>query len=65
MAKITDQDLHTACDNGDGTYDGYKLARWLVEAVGGQPMSEDEAKELVDGAIAKRKAEIAAKQAGK
>lgn len=53
MAKITDQDLHTACSNGDGTYSGVKLAQWLYECVSGKPMSEDDAKLLIEEAKAK------------
>lgn len=48
--KITDQDLYTACANGDGTYSGVKLAQWLFEAASGKPMSEDEAKKLIEEA---------------
>lgn len=53
MEKITDEDLHTACSNGDGTYSGVKLAQWLVEAVSGKPMSEEEARQLIDDAKAR------------
>lgn len=56
MSKITDQDLHTACANGDGTYSGVKLAQWLVEAVGGKPMSEEDAHALIEDAKARAKA---------
>lgn len=47
MAKITDLPMHEACANGDGTYDGRKLVRWLFEATTGKPMTEAEAEELV------------------
>lgn len=47
MARITDQDLLTACDNGDGTYNGYKLAQWLYEATTGKPLSDEEARKIV------------------
>lgn len=50
MSRITDQDLHTACSNGDGTYSGVKLAQWLVEAVSGKPMSEEDARQLIEDA---------------
>ena len=50
MARITDQDLHTACANGDGTYSGVKLAQWLVEAVSGKPLSEEDAKDIIEKA---------------
>lgn len=50
MAKITDNDLHTACANGDGTYSGVKLAQWLVEAVSGKPLSEEDAKQIIEDA---------------
>lgn len=53
MPKITDQDLHTACSNGDGTYSGVKLAQWLVEAVSGKPLSEDDAQQIINDAKAK------------
>lgn len=56
MTKITDQDLHTACSNGDGTYSGVKLAQWLVECVSGKPLSEEDAKQLIAEAQAKAKA---------
>lgn len=56
--KITDQDYMSACSNGDGTYSAYKAAQWLFEAVTKKPMSEEDAKELVDKAIAKRKAKF-------
>lgn len=50
MSKITDLPLKEACANGDGTYDGRKLARWLFEATTGKPMSEEEAEQLVEAA---------------
>lgn len=53
MPKITDQDLHTACSNGDGTYSGVKLAQWLVEAVSGKPLSEEDAKQIIEDAKAR------------
>ena len=53
MARITDQDLHTACANGDGTYSGIKLAQWLVEAVSGKPLSESDATQLIEDAKAR------------
>jgi hypothetical protein len=53
MSKITDQDLHTACSNGDGTYSGVKMAQWLVEAVSGKPLSDEEAQALIDDAKAR------------
>lgn len=61
MAKITDLPMHEACANGDGTYDGRKLVRWLFEATTNRPMSEAEAETLVsearDKAAARRKVE--------
>lgn len=48
--KITDQDLHTAISNGDGTFSGVKLCQWLVEAVGGRPLSEEDARQMLDDA---------------
>lgn len=61
MDKITDKPLKEACANGDGTYDGRKLARWLYEAATGKPMSEAEAEELVKEARAKAAARRGAK----
>lgn len=63
MGKITDQDYTTACSNGDGTYSAYKAAQWLIEATTGKPLSDEEAKKLVDDAIARRKARDAAERA--
>ncbi|NTG94245.1 hypothetical protein [Rhizobium rhizogenes] len=53
MSRITDQDLYTACSNGDGTYSGVKLAQWLVEAVSGKPLSEEDAKQIIEDAKAR------------
>lgn len=61
MAKITDQDLHTACANGDGTYSGVKLAQWLVEAVSGKPLSEEDAQQIIEDAKVRAAAKKAAK----
>jgi hypothetical protein len=60
VSRITDKTLGDACANGDGTYDGRKLVRWLFEATTGKPMSPAEADKLIDEAkalAAKRKAE--------
>lgn len=61
MAKITDLPMHEACSNGDGTFDGRKLVRWLYEATTGKPMSEAEAEDLVKEAQAKAAARRGAK----
>lgn len=53
MAKITDMPMREACANGDGTFDGRKLVRWLYEATTGKPMTEAEAEELVREAYEK------------
>lgn len=52
-SRIADQDLYTACSNGDGTYSGVKLAQWLFEAVTGKAMSESDARSLIDEAKAR------------
>lgn len=53
MARITDQAMADACANGDGTFDGRKLVRWLYEATTGKPMTAEEAEDLVREAQAK------------
>lgn len=65
MSKITDQDVHTACANGDGTYSGVKLVQWLMEATTEKSMSEKDARALVEEAQAKAKAKRDAGQIGK
>lgn len=55
MARITDKSMHEATANGDGTYDGRKLVRWLFEATTGEEMTAEEAEALIIDA--KRKAE--------
>lgn len=54
MSRLTDRTLGDACANGDGTYNGLTLMRWLFEAVSGKPMSEDEARKALDEVAAKR-----------
>jgi len=51
MAKITDKDLFAATANGDGTHNGVKLVQWLYEASTGKPMSDEDARALVDQAV--------------
>lgn len=51
-----EEDYHTFCANGNGTYDGVKAVQWLYNASTGKKISYDEAKKDVDAAIAKRKA---------
>lgn len=46
--KATDQDYHTYCSNGDGTYDLRKAAQWLYEVATGKPLPWDEACALVE-----------------
>lgn len=59
MSKITDKPVLEACDNGDGTYSGVRLAQWLIEATTGKSLPEDEARKLIaeaqERAAAKRK----------
>lgn len=51
MSRLTDKTLGEACLNPDGkTYDGRKVARWLIEAVTGKPVSEEEGQAIVDEA---------------
>lgn len=60
MPRITDKTLGDACSNGDGTYDGRKLVRWLFEATTGKEMSAEDADKLIEEAkqiAAKRRAE--------
>lgn len=64
MTNITDQDLYTACSNGDGTYSGVKLAQWLVEAVSGKPLSKEDAEEIIKKAQDKAKARRDVRPAG-
>ncbi|MBN9467319.1 MAG: hypothetical protein J0J10_00975 [Bosea sp.] len=56
MSKITDKDVFAATANGDGTYNGFKLAQWLYEATTGKPLSDEDAKKLVAEAQEKAKA---------
>lgn len=58
---LTDKDMMSACANGDGTYDGKKLAQWLFEATTGKPLSDEEADQM----IAEARSRAAAKRAGK
>ncbi len=55
MGRVTDKPLHEATANGDGTYNGYRLVRWLFEAATGKEMTQEEAEALV--VEAKHKAE--------
>lgn len=50
MPKITDKPYMEACSNGDGTYSAVKAAQWLIEAMTGKPLSEAEARALVEEA---------------
>lgn len=59
--KITDRGVMAATANGDGTHNGVKLAQWLYEATTGKSLSDDDARKLVDEAIAKGKARRAAR----
>lgn len=61
MSKITDKDLLNACANGDGTYSGVKMTQWLMECMTGKPMSEQDARALMDEAQAKARAKREAK----
>lgn len=54
-SPATASTLQGYAGNGDGTYDGRKAIRWLVEAVTGKPMSAEEADEIVQRAMARRK----------
>lgn len=62
MPKITDQDYHTACSNGDGTFSLVKAAQWLCEAMTGKTLSEEEAREWVEEgkrrALARKEARV-------
>lgn len=52
-----EEDYHTFCANGDGTYDGVKAFQWLYNvATRGKRISYEDAKKDVAEAIAKRKA---------
>lgn len=53
MPRLTDKNLGEACGNGDGTYNGLRLIRWLHEAATGKPMTDAEAKDLWAGAQVK------------
>jgi hypothetical protein len=51
---IGNKTLGEFCLNPDGkTYNGTRLAQWLFEATTGKPMSEEEAKQLIEEAKAK------------
>lgn len=60
-SKITDKDVMAATANGDGTHNGVKLVQWLYEARTGKALPDEEARKLVDEAIAKGKARRAAR----
>lgn len=62
MPKITDQDVLTATSNGDGTHSGLKLAQWLYEATTGKPLSDEDARKLLDEAKARAAARIAERE---
>ena len=51
--SICDKDVLSATSNGDGTHSGVKLAQWLFEATTRKPMSEADAKALIEEAKAK------------
>lgn len=53
---ITDKDYMAACANGDGTYSGTKAVQWLMEAMTGKPMSDEDARALVAEAQERAKA---------
>lgn len=53
--SLTDKPLGDACANGDGTYNGFTLMRWLFEATTGKPMDEAEARRLYEEAKARRR----------
>lgn len=57
MSKVYyEEDYHTFCANGDGTFDGVKVYQWLFNVSTGKKITyEDAAKEVAE-AIAKRKA---------
>lgn len=50
---ITDKPLYEAISNGDGTYNGFLMVRWLMEATTGKPFSDSEARKLFAEAKAK------------
>jgi hypothetical protein len=45
-----DKTLEEAAANGDGTFSGLKTIQWLHHAMTGKPLSDDEAKNLLDEA---------------
>lgn len=47
MGEMTGKTLEQATSNGDGTYNGVSLVRWLFEATTGKEMSDAEAKSLI------------------
>lgn len=55
---IKKDDLYADCANGDGTYDGFTLAQWLIEATTGKPMPRAEAVELVRQAQQRARAKL-------
>lgn len=65
MPKITDKDYMTATANGDGTHSAIKAAQWLFEMSTGKPLSEEDARKLVDEAVAKAKAKRDARSLGR
>ena len=61
MSRLTDKTLGEATANGDGTYNGVTLVRWLYEATTGKPMDEAAALDLIEKARAKAREKKAAK----
>jgi hypothetical protein len=65
MSKITDKDVLSATANGDGTHNGIKLVQWLMEAATGKSMSDADARDLMNEAVAKAKEKRAARNANR
>lgn len=62
MNTKPDTDIRDFCSNGDGTYDGVKLAQFLMEALTKKPCSEDSAAEIIAEAQARAKAKREARK---
>ena len=61
--RITDKDLFAATSNGDGTYNGFKLIQWLLEATTGKPVSDADAAAIMAEGI--ERARVRKEAAGK
>lgn len=62
MTNVTNQTLGEYSSNGDGTYNGVKVMQWLVEALSGKPLSEEDAKRLMRDAQERARARLANKE---